>query len=91
MLDQKPLLLLARHVRAHQIPQAAELLALQLELEFALGVGRGRILLGDPDATVPHDHVTGAVMSFGDAALERGVVQRMVFNVDGQALDLGVQ
>ena len=91
MLDQKPLFLLARHVRAHQVPQTAELLALQFELEFALGIGLGRILLRNPHAAVPDDHITRAVMPFGNAALERRVVERMVFDVDRQALDLGVE
>ncbi|MNV26890.1 hypothetical protein D3C71_1180200 [compost metagenome] len=91
MFDQKPLFLLARHVGAHQVPQAFELLALQLELELALGIGLGGILLGNPHATVPDNHIARTVMAFGDAAFEAGVVQRMVFDVHRQALDLGVQ
>ncbi|MNF87253.1 hypothetical protein D3C84_697160 [compost metagenome] len=91
MLDQEPLLLLARHVRAHQVPQSGELLALQFELEPALGVGLGRILLGNPHASVPDDDITGTVVAFGDATFKGGVIQRMVFDMHRQALDLGVQ
>ncbi|MNF90082.1 hypothetical protein D3C76_791920 [compost metagenome] len=91
MLDQKPLFLLARHVRTHQVPQAAELLPLQLELEPPLGVGRHRIVQGNPDAPVPDDHLAGAVMSLGNAALERGVRQRMVFDMHRQTLDRRIQ
>src|SRR5690606_3191128 len=59
-LDQEPLLLLPGHPRAHQVPGAGELLALQLEFELALAIGLLGITLGNPDATVPDDDVTGA-------------------------------
>ncbi|MNC29840.1 hypothetical protein D3C75_781070 [compost metagenome] len=64
---------------------------MQFELEPALGVGLGRILLGNPHASVPDDDITGTVVAFGDATFKGSVIQRMVFDMHRQALDLGVQ
>ena len=91
MFDQEPVFLFARHVRAHQIPDPAEFLALQFEFELALGVGLLRIFQRNPDAAIPDNHITGAVMPFRNAALERRVIERMVFDMHRQALDLGVE
>ena len=46
----------------------------------------GRIAMRDPLALVPDDHRTGAVLALGDDALERGVVERVVLDMDGQPL-----
>src|SRR5690606_34894621 len=61
-LDQQPLLLVAaaRQVGAYQGPVAAELLALQAELEFAAPVALVRVAVGLPDAPVPDNHVARA-------------------------------
>ncbi|MNM83741.1 hypothetical protein D3C81_958090 [compost metagenome] len=90
-LDQQPLLLLAGQVGAKQVPDPREFLALQAKAQLALGIGRVRIFFGDPHTTVPDNHVTGAIMAFGDLPFEVGVVQRVVFDVHGQAPDLWVQ
>src|ERR1700733_6906394 len=73
------------------MPTAVELLAMQLELEMALlqtfvGIPKRR-----PRSIVPHDDRAAAVFAFGDRALEIGVFQRMVFDLDGEALLPGVQ
>ena len=44
-----------------------------------------------PGAPVPHDHVAAAVLAARDDALEVEVVERVVLDVDGQALDVGVE
>ncbi len=90
-LDQEPLLLVALHVRAHQIPHAGELFALQFELELALAIGLGGVALWNPDTAIPDDHLPGAIVPVRDAPLEAGVIQRMVFDVHRQPPDLGVQ
>ncbi|MNL15333.1 hypothetical protein D3C87_1363140 [compost metagenome] len=64
---------------------------MQLELETTLLVGLGRVVLRNPHPTVPDNDIAGAIVTFGDAALEGGVVQRMVFDVHCQTLDLGVE
>ena len=42
-------------------------------------------------AAVPDHHRAGAVVAFGDGALEAAVVQRMVFGLHGQALVGGIE
>ncbi len=91
MFDQEPVFLFARHVRAHQVPDAAELLALQFEFQLALGIGFLRIFQWNPHAAIPDNHITGAVMPFRNAALEGRVIERMVFDMHGQSLDFGVE
>jgi len=78
-------------VRAHQIPHAGELFALQFELELALAIGLGGVALWNPDTAIPDDHLPGAIVPVRDAPLEAGVIQRMVFDVHRQPPDLGVQ
>ena len=88
LLHQQPGFLafaLAR-LHAHQRPQAVQLLAVQHELELA-GLQAGlRIADRRPRSAVPHDHVAGAVVAGWNVALERGVVQRVVFDMHGHAL-----
>lgn len=91
MFDQKPVFLLSWHVRAHQIPDSAEFFALQFEFELALGVGLLRIFERNPHAAIPDNHIAGTVMPLGNTALERRVIQRMVFDMHRQTFDLGVE
>ena len=66
----------------------------RLEVEVA-GLDRLRSpsrRLGErPRAPVPHDHVAAAVLAARDHALEVEVVERMVLDVHGQALHVGVE
>src|SRR5690606_686502 len=93
LLDQQPLLLVAAAGQAgpHQRPIACQLLADQGELELARRIARRRVALRLPDALIPDDHVSGTVAALGDAALEAGVIQRVIFDVHGQALVARVQ
>ena len=65
----------------HEPP--AQLLAVQLEVQLTVGERLGGILghVERPGAAIPHDHVTAAVLTFGDHALEVEVLERMVLDV----------
>ncbi|MCY1399721.1 hypothetical protein D9M71_147840 [compost metagenome] len=90
-LDQEPLRLAPAQLGAHQAPAAAELLAMQFELQVPFRQSFLGIALGRPVAVVPDDHVAGAVVSFRDMPFEVGVVQRMILHLDRQAPDAGVE
>ena len=97
VLDQQPLL--ARR-RAHQRERALELLAAQKEAQLAvreLGTQtRLRfttvaervllILVRRIHAAVPDDDVAGAVLLLGNHAFERRVVERVILDLDREAL-----
>lgn len=93
LLDQQPLFLVAAaaHMGAHQGPVAAELLTDQGELELARPIAGVGVVMGLPDAMVPDDHITGAVLPGGDAALEIAIAQRVVLDMHRQAFLCGVQ
>ena len=89
LLDQHPLfrgVAAALALEAEQVPGAAQLVAAQLEVELAAAHPLLRILERHPQAAVPDDHGTGAVVAFGDHALEVGVLDRMVLDFHRQAL-----
>jgi hypothetical protein len=97
VLEQQPLL---RRGRANERIGALELLAAQREAQLAGGelcaharfglfpvVERVLVLLvGRIDATVPHDHIAGAVLLRGDHAFERCVVEWMILGLDREPL-----
>ena len=89
--DQQPLLLLARQMGAKQAPAAAELFALQFETQAPAFVVFPGVAFGQPQAPVPDDHVTGAVVPLGNVAFETGVVQRVILDVHGQAFHAGIE
>src|SRR5437868_6510011 len=91
--EQPRLLAIAVGLRPHEHEAALQLLALEVEVEFPVGDRPPRIVaLGRlPRPPVPHDHVAGAVAAFGDHALEVEVVERMVFDMDGQPPGPGVE
>src|SRR6266853_3637551 len=66
-LDQEPSLVAAlatvlAAMGLHQRPAALELLAVELELEMALGVARHRVAFRDPRSPVPQQYRTAAVL-----------------------------
>ena len=87
--DQEPLLVLPAH--PCEAPAAAQLVAAELHLdEPALELGQEILGLRRAIApVVPHDDGAGTVVVLRDDALEVGVLERVVLDVDGQALDLG--
>src|SRR5690606_26320573 len=93
LLDQQPLLLVAAATQAgaHQCPVPGQFLADQGELELAVAVGLCRIPVGLPDAAIPDDDITAAVLPLGDAALEVAVAQGVILDVYCQALVCRIQ
>ncbi len=89
--DQQPVLLtaLGATLHVHEMPVPLELATLQLELEVALGELLVWIAFRRPAAAVPDDDAAGTVFAFGNAALELGVVERVVLDMHGEALVLG--
>ena len=61
----------------------SQLLAVEVEVELAVGDGGARVVgLGRrPRAPVPHDHVAAAVLAARDDALEVGVLDRVVLDL----------
>src|SRR4029079_5650671 len=87
-LDEQPRLLpFARTLaHAHKMPMAAQLLAMQLEIEMAFLHPLVRIVLRRPAAAVPDHHGAAAVLVLRDGAFELIVFERMVLDVDGETL-----
>ena len=90
-LDQQPVrfacALASATVDAHQVPASAQLLALERELEMALAILLHRVAaLGDPAPAVPQEHRAASVLALGNRALETAVLERMVLDLDRQAL-----
>src|SRR3954447_9303769 len=88
MLDQQPvgpLTAVAVIAHSHQDPTAVQLLAMESELEVALlEPARGVVRL--PIAAVPEQDSPAAILAFGNGAFEVAVVERMIFDLDGQPL-----
>ena len=82
-----------RRAAANQREVAAQLLAVQVEVQVArLGRGDRVGAVGDrPRAPVPHDHVAAAVLARGDDAFEVEVVERVVLDVHRHALRVGIE
>src|SRR6185312_4159193 len=79
----------ASHADEH--PGAAELLAVKLELEPAAAEAFVRVFERLPGAAVPDDHLAGAVFAARDAPLEAAVLERVIFDLDREALLAGVE
>src|SRR5690606_24170368 len=81
-LDQQPVVLfLAAGREAHERPAAAQLLAVQREVELALREALVGIGLGHPVAAVPDDDGARAVLALGNHAFERRVLERMILGL----------
>ena len=90
MLDEQPVRpLSAVPVVSHpdQDPAPVKPLSLQSELEITLGecLLRGFAPFRHPIAAIPELHGSPAILALRDCAFEIAVVERMVFNFDGQA------
>src|SRR5258708_11351012 len=95
LLDQQPVLvLLARRLAAHanERPLAVQLPAVEGEFERALAVGGFRFLVVRlPGAMIPEQHRAAAILALGDHPLEIAIVERMVLDMDGEALLAGIE
>src|SRR5262249_2130270 len=70
----------------HQMPSAMELFALKHEIKMTLCVAPMRIAFGNPVAAIPDHHGAAAVFAFRDRAFECVVFDRVILDVNGQAL-----
>src|SRR5262249_57981726 len=88
LLQQQPVLAALARAASHarQRPAAAQLLARQPELELAAAIAFRGVAHGCPLAAIPQQHVTSSVLARRDRALEAGVVERMILDVDREAL-----
>ena len=86
-LDEQPVRL-ARPLPAvnpDKHPAAVQLFAIEIEFQLALSQSIVRIADGRPRAAIPNDDFAGSVLPFGNAALERGILDRMIFDLDSQS------
>src|SRR5947208_2227707 len=96
MLDEQPVgALAAGPVAAHadQDPAAVEPPALEREFEIALFQGCFGALraLRLPIAAVPQLDRAAAILALGDGALEVAIVERVILDLDGEPLVMGIQ
>ncbi len=87
-LDHQPIVVLLVGLAVHpdEMPAPAQLFAFQFEFEMALGQPLVRIADRLPLAAVPHNDRTAAILALGYRALEIAVVERVVLDMDGEAL-----
>ena len=79
---------------AHQHEPAAQLLAVQVDVQLAVGHGAGRgssVSCGSQVPGVPHDDVAAAVLAARDHALEVEVLERVVLDVERRPPDRRVE
>src|SRR5207253_10688973 len=71
-LDEQPVVafLPGGAAHAHQMPEAVQLFALELEVEPALGEPLVRIAARHPGAAIPHQHRAAAVLALRDRPSE---------------------
>src|SRR5206468_719404 len=75
-----------RALGSDQRPDAAQLVALQLEDELPFGEAALRVLDREPRSAVPDDDPSRAVVALGDYAFEVRVLERMIFDGDREPL-----
>ena len=63
----------------------------QGEFEVAALQPLPRIAFGQPVAAIPELDRAATILVFRDGALEIAVVQRMILDLDGEALDAGIE
>ncbi len=59
---------------------------MQLELQMPLGIAFLGVVDRRPSPAIPDDHGAAAIFALGDGAFEAAIVQRMVLDMDRQAL-----
>ena len=64
---------------------------MQRELQLAFGESFARVSDRFPCAVIEHVDVPGAIIAFGDVALESRVGDRVIFDLHRQALDAGIE
>lgn len=96
MLDQQPigaLAALAIVAHAHKHEAAVQALAFEGELEVALGKRLFRALLSLrlPIAAIPQHDRAAAILAFRNRAFEVAIIERMILDLDGQALVVRIE
>src|SRR5262249_49165452 len=93
VFDEKPLRLAAlrRAAAPHEVPNAAELFAVQLEFQLAGAIPRCGIVERLPTAVVSEHDRAAAVFAFRDDALKRTVFDRTISDLDCQPLIVGIE
>ena len=94
VLDQEPQILAlvappAAH--AHEHPLALEPLAVQAELEVALGIALVRVGQRLPAPGVPEHHRAAAILALRDRPLEVAIVEGVVLDMNGEPALAGVE
>ncbi|XQM37911.1 hypothetical protein DFLDMN_004795 [Cupriavidus sp. H19C3] len=83
LFEQDPLFgSIPRPRDANQFPPACELTTLQVEEDLPAGQAFTGVAYRRPSASVPDDHGASSVIAFWYFALETGVVQRVVLDMD---------
>ena len=70
----------------HQSPTPAQLVAVQLKLQIAVGQRLLRVAHRSPSACVPDDDFACPIKFVGNGSFKAGVVQRVVLHLHGHAL-----
>ncbi len=90
LLDQEPVLVVPAGMfsaHPHQRPLAVQFLAVEHEFEIAFRIGRFRVGIDrSPGPAIPDQRSPGAVLPFGNDPLEPAIFERVVFDMDRQAL-----
>ena len=86
--DQQPVLAFLARLAGHadQMPAAVQLLAVELELEMALGIALVRIADRLPAAAIPDDHRAAAILALRDRAFEVAIFEGVILDMDRQTL-----
>ena len=90
-LEQQPLRLARRRMRAHQVPAALELVAEHAEAQVPLRQLRLGIAIGAPQAAVEGGDMAATVLPFRYLAFKLGVVDGVVLDFGGQTFNVGIE
>jgi hypothetical protein len=88
LFNDQPLVAFAAVFHLDQRKLAAQLFAVQAELQVAainLSLGR-RISQQFEEAAIPQHHAAAAIFAFRDVSLEGAVADRVIFHVHGEIL-----
>ncbi len=87
-LDQEPVVALLARLRAHahEMPAAVQFLAVEIEIQMAFGETFVRIADRRPMAAIPEDDIAAAIFALRNRAFEVAIVERMIFDMDGEPL-----
>ncbi len=91
--EEEPLLLLIARprLRANEMPTAVKLFAVEFEGKVALGIALCRIALRPPESAVPDHDGAPAIFPFRNDPFEIAIIDGVIFDMDGKALDLRIE